>query len=438
MTLLELHRDAEIYDMGKGKRKLVTGGDIYNPLPFDGGPRARGTFVFADGIKQGNWTWLGKGEQGYAVKPNTGTVRVFPVKGHGPLDPLPKYIQISGMAPQTSEVNQIDDRNLELFINQAFTRWSLKMGPQGFKPEIVLKPGWTGTPEWQFRFELNGGLTLDGAWIMDGGIRVLKMHNPFVIDSEGTTRAVNETLVDGVVTLTADLSGLTYPITVDPTLGPLTPSKDASLLEGLPTFGFGQANTIQMGPQDAGRNKRFVIQFDISAIPVGATVTTATLALYLVNLQAGLNNATFSIFRCTRTNWDDNGSFTNNAECNWNDYLESGPTAWTTPGGDFDGGTSDGPFTLLTADIGSYINNDISTLSQDAIDNRVGLLSALSKLDVEDLDGTDRFVIFNSLENAANKPELTVVYEVGGAFNRSRIVNMGAVGPQNRSTIANA
>ena len=427
MTLIERLERAKIYDLGNGKRQLVTGGDIEHwAKPFDGGDCAPWNLLWSERVVQGNWGWMGKGTQGYLVKPSTGTVRVYPVRGD-----QTKYIQISGLADKNCTVNQIDNKNLEIYLDQEFTRWSLKMGPDGFKPEIILKSGYSGDGVFQFRFELNGGLELEGAWIMDGGTRVLKMHNPFSIDAEGTQRAVTESLADGIVTLTADLDGFVYPGIVDPTLGPIQVTRDTYLRSRNPTTGHGQEGAVFVGNEnEESRKQRGLWLWDVSAILSGATVISADMSLVVVGTRALPQN--FEMNRCTRTDWEDAGVFTPDAEANWNNYKDPN-VAWTSPGGDYETGVQDTYTATALAgqtEVISIINN-----IADAVSNRGGISSMVHKRVVE--DGVNNSTEYVSKEGAT-PPTLTVVYEeaggqevlMGGGLLNSSVLNGGGFGNQ--------
>jgi hypothetical protein len=400
-TLIKRVANGNIYSTGENTRKAVFGGDNENALPFDGGDYAPWDLVYENGVTVGNWKWLGKGTQGYLVKPSTSTVRVYPVRGD-----QTKYIEIAPIAAQPSIVNQVSAKHLELYVDKEFSRWSLSMTPQGFKPNILLKPGYSGDGTFQFRFELNN-LTLLGSKIMDGPVQVLKLHNPFLVDAEGINRAVDESLVDGVITLTADLSGLTYPILVDPTLGPDNPEKDTGLYKAAPTTGYGQAISIPLFAYPGGATvARFVMQFDLTAIPAGSTIDSSTLTLYArASLIAPV---VYTLHRCTRTDWDDNGNATLNASANWTNYLDDTPdTPWTNLGGDYST-PSDGSFTISA--LGDK-THDITTLTQDAVTNRGRILSILGKCDNEN-PGSAQQISISSLENvtAGERPRLTVEY----------------------------
>jgi hypothetical protein len=405
-VLIERYANSEVYRVNSTTKKLVMGGDIENALPFDGGGYTPWNLVFAEGTPMGNWTWLGKGTIGYLIKPSISTVRMYPVRG----DPT-KFIEIAPLAAQPSIVNQISAKSLELYVDQPNTRWSLSMTPQGFKPNILLKPGYSGDGTFQFRFELNGGLTLDGTWIMDGSTRLLKMHNPFLVDAEGINRAVDESLVDGVVTLTADLNGLTFPVLVDPTLGPVNPDMDALLYQGTPTSGWGQANNLQFF-DSTNLHIRNIVQHDASAIPPTATVTSATWEAYQLTV-GGAGDST-DILELNVYDWEDAGNNTANAEANWNNYKDPN-VAW--PGGAGALGDTDATYKASANIVGQlqWTVFTITDLVQDQVTNHGGLVNFMWKYTTE--ANTAANPGFASLEyvTASLRPKLTVVYTEAAA-----------------------
>jgi hypothetical protein len=405
-TLVKRYASSEVYQVDANTKKLVVGGDIENALPFDGGNEyVPWNLVFAEGTPVGNWTWLGKGTQGYLVKPSTSTVRVYPVRGD-----QTKYIEIAPIAAQPSIVNQVSAKSLELYVDQPNTRWSLSMTPQGFKPNILLKPGYAGDGTFQFRFELNGGLTLLGKKIMDGVTEVLVMHNPFLVDAEGINRAVDEELVDGIVTLTADLSGLDYPILVDPTLGPINPTKDTHIISSNPTAGNGQLTNLRLNNRSTSI-VRTLCSFDASAVPASAAVTSSTFELYHeLNPFGSPNGLTVDLLRMTISDWEDAGATTIGAEANWNDYKDPS-VAW--PGGAGALGDTDATDSVSTTvpGVGNWMQFTPNAMVQDAIDNQSGIFNVMVKFNSE-ASGSNNVPQFSSLESitASQRPKLTIIY----------------------------
>jgi hypothetical protein len=426
MELVERLYNAERYHIDGDSYALKMGGDIEDwALPFDGGACAPWNLLWSERVVQGNWGWLGKGTQGYAVHLNRGIARVFPVRGD-----QTKYIQISGLSDNECQVNQIDNKNLEIFADQEYTRWSLKMGPDGFKPEIVLKPGWTGDQEWQFKFELNGGLALEGKKIMDGATPVLVLRNPFVIDNNGTIFPAQESLVDGEVTITADLTGAVFPCTVDPTLGPINPNKDAWIYQATPTSGWGQNSLLQLY-NGAGGLGRIVMQADISAIPPGSIIDSSILELKSTSSSGAGRQIDF--YRLTVDDWEDDGSGTLNAECNWTNYKDGGVGGVAWPGGSGALGDTDNTYLFSANHVasGSWMSATATDMTQDALDNHSGLINIFAKLSSEAAPIVNP--IYASLENgvSADRPKWTIGYTevaaglMGGGLLNSSVLNGG-------------
>lgn len=403
-TLVERGTDYNKYQTGPNTYRLEVGGDNENALPFDGGGYQPWDLVYANGTPVGNWTWIGKGTQGYLIKPSLSIVRVYPVRGD-----QTKYIEIAPINVQPSIVNQIDNKNLEIYVDQTYSRWSLKMTPQGFKPEIVLKEGWTGTPQWQFRFELNGGLTLSGAKIMDGDTAVLKLSNPFAVDANGTVVPVQESLENGIATLTADLSGLTLPVTVDPTLGPVTADQDTWISDGAPTTGYGAYNYFILGPGSPIRRVLFLK--DISAIPSGSIISNATITIESYS-SSGAWQLETEFRRLTIADWEEAGTGTANAEANWNNYKDPN-IAW--PGGAGGNGDTDAtvvdtnPATVWT-DSNPHVFN-ITNNVQDAVTYRSGILSMLWKYSTE-TSSSYVYMIGRIFADPARRPMIAITYTV--------------------------
>jgi hypothetical protein len=397
------------FHLGGDRYRLEVESAIKYALPFDGGDYEPWKLLWSERAVVSSWNWLGKGTQGFLVKPSTGTARVYPVRGD-----QTKYIQVSGIADQACSVNQTDDRNIEMFVDRAATRWSLKMGPSGLKPEILLKPGWLGTPEWQFRFELYGGLKLEGSWIMDGAERVLKLHDAFVVDAKGNPRAASETIRDGVATITADLSGLTYPIIVDPTLGPDDPSADTRLVSAAPTTNYATSN-LALNAWNIN-NTRTLFRFDLSSIPAGSTVDSTDLQITVYSKSLAGDRA--ARFHPVTSTWLE-------AQATWNNRLTG--TAWTSAGGDFNAGVVDNVTVTNSLGVKNYV---IDNTIQDCIDNsRDDFIFKFT----DETDASNRNILFRQSEYGSDEPKLTVNYTapagedvlLGGGLISDNVINGG-------------
>jgi hypothetical protein len=123
--------------------------------------------------------------------------------------------------------------------------------------------------------------------------------------------------------------------------------------------------------REPGNAQNTIIQFDLSTIPEGSTINSATLSLSAnSNLfpDGNLGGASMDVYRVTRT-WTEN-------EVTWNS-AETG-TAWTNPGGDYVGTTG-------VRDASPYASNETT------LPNNYGVLALewdITSLVTEWLEGT--------------------------------------------------
>jgi hypothetical protein len=123
------------------------------------------------------------------------------------------------------------------------------------------------------------------------------------------------------------LTGLTLVGTARADTVVLNPTADARILSVFPTSSFSDLLSVY----NVGTNiQRTLIQFDLSSIPAGSTVTSATLTLFQgASFFSASQSVPTSVYRVTRP-WSE-------AQTTWNVAL--GGTPWTTPGGDYVGTT---------------------------------------------------------------------------------------------------
>jgi hypothetical protein len=140
----------------------------------------------------------------------------------------------------------------------------LELTPTGIKETIVLKSD--RAPE-SFSFEVKG---------MDS-LSELHLQPAWLVDANGTRRdvpiATREQGGKVYVDLTPDLTGLVYPVEIDPTVS-------ASVLEyaeidsGIPAQPYPNPSTITL---DTGRST--LIKFDLPSLPSGATVQSVIMTV---------------------------------------------------------------------------------------------------------------------------------------------------------------
>lgn len=90
-------------------------------------------------------------------------------------------------------------------------------------------------------------------------------------------------------------------------------------------------------------------------IPVGATITAATLSLYS---WGGASGRTYWAYKCTRDNWIE-------LEVTWNSYKAA--SAWTSPGGDYV--TINPVGASIVTIVSGWMNWDVLAIVQDAQTN---------------------------------------------------------------------
>jgi hypothetical protein len=79
----------------------------------------------------------------------------------------------------------------------------------------------------------------------------------------------------------------------------LTAVADTSLYEGAPSGNYGTLVRLYAGNYPDKKARRALIRFDLSRIPVGATVTKATLLLYVQSVYQGAD--TYTVHRVTKS-----------------------------------------------------------------------------------------------------------------------------------------
>src|SRR3989344_3715029 len=114
------------------------------------------------------------------------------------------------------------------------------------------------------------------------------------------------------------------------TIQPGSDGNDTYLREQLPNSNFGDVDTLNIGLSAASQKMRPVLQFNLSSITNGSTITSALLKIF-VNLSGSTSNLSTSVFRLT-SQWFEN-------ETTWNNSTVS--VAWGTAGGDFNTAEND-------------------------------------------------------------------------------------------------
>lgn len=124
----------------------------------------------------------------------------------------------------------------------------------------------------------------------------------------------------------------------------LTPVADTALFEQVPDNNLGASQSVAVGNTAAASATRSLLKFDLrSAVPVGSTVTGASLELTVVRASFLVEPATFQIHRVT-ADWGEGakgagavtgtGSPATDSEATWNARF-FGQSLWATAGGEF-------------------------------------------------------------------------------------------------------
>lgn len=115
----------------------------------------------------------------------------------------------------------------------------------------------------------------------------------------------------------------------------LRPVADTSLFESNPENNLGRSAALPVGTINRGLKSRLLLRFDIAgAVPPGATIVDATLAVKVVN--AGGVDSNFRFHRLL-VDWGEGvgtgntGAVTGSSEATWNERFGSVST-WSTPG----------------------------------------------------------------------------------------------------------
>jgi len=148
-------------------------------------------------------------------------------------------------------------------------------------------------------------------------IPVGSINRPFIFrDGNGELeeyRPVQFRRSDGYVYMTPNLTGLAYPIDIDPTFTTQPGSEGEDTQCGQPGWSeentYGSASLLIIYGATIGWN--MFIRWDLSSIPTGSVVTAATMTLYKTNTQSWRNNSDLICYEIS----DANGDWIENRVC---------------------------------------------------------------------------------------------------------------------------
>ncbi|MEM7070014.1 MAG: DUF4347 domain-containing protein, partial [Pseudomonadota bacterium] len=185
----------------------------------------------------------------------------------------------------------------------------------------------------------------------------------------------------------------------------LAPTKDTFVDQDDPNDNYGTNTTITLDSDGVGLGHGHpILQFDLSSIPAGSTVTNATLTLTSSD-NDGVNE--ISVYRLLES-WDEGAGGSD--EANWNDRVSG--TSWTTAGGHVAAGAV---ATLNSGGASGAHAWNITSLVQDWVDgtfNNLGLMLASSEASSNEVDYSSR--------EGASPPQLNITYTPA---NSSPVIN---------------
>ncbi len=186
----------------------------------------------------------------------------------------------------------------------------------------------------------------------------------------------------------------------------LNPIADTYLNREAFTTNFGTNTTFSIEGEEK-KLKRALLKFDLSSIPVGAAITSATLTLQKVG--GDIISYNVGIYRMENTtpakNWTENGA---------HNVKYDGTTQWTALGGEGDHNTSEYASTNVSSN-GSY-SWTVTSLIDDWVNNGVPNNGLMIKA-LPEQAGNQPLFDFNSREAASGKPVLTINYATAGGTN---------------------
>jgi Bacterial Ig domain/Secretion system C-terminal sorting domain/Bacterial cadherin-like domain len=180
------------------------------------------------------------------------------------------------------------------------------------------------------------------------------------------------------------------------------PLKDNWLDQRNPSRNNG-VNTSLISDGETSRAGRPTLQFNLSTITSGATITSANLRLVATAAQ---NNTAFnlSLHRLTNT-WDEGTQNNANGISNWTQRI-AGPVLWTTAGGDFNA-TAEATTSVTTTGTYNWSGGTLNTLLQNWVNGTNTNNGMLLKFVTEGTGNEAKTFASNNNGTTANRPLLT-------------------------------
>lgn len=199
-------------------------------------------------------------------------------------------------------------------------------------------------------------------------------------------------------------------IRIDPTLTVQPPAKDANIDSKHPDTPFGTDTWAEVGCY-LGDPERAIVEFDISELPSGATLNSATLSLYKCGEDSNPEGRIYWAYKLTRTDWVE-------SEATWNVYKSG--LSWGTAGGEYVTSAPSGDSSVVPFG-NAWMHWDVLAIVQDAYNN-----SKPAEFLVRDADETvfRVYTEFTTKEATGdNVPKLVVEYTTGWTGKISGVTN---------------
>ncbi len=219
------------------------------------------------------------------------------------------------------------------------------------------------------------------------------------------------------------------------------PGKDTWISSAGTSLNNGGAPDIAIGDNSAAaESRRALIKFDLSSIPAGSVVNSATLSLCEHAQQNSLTPELGAYYAIH--SWEEgtgNGAPTADG-ATWTSYDGNSLHSWGVPGGDFD---TSSPPTAVAPDISwggpAWINFSVTNLAQQWIDGTIANEGAFIKKTAENTTLNDYKTFYSSdyLADTNLRPKLVIEYvpapgtitlNIDETFNRDASPGSGSVG----------
>jgi len=180
----------------------------------------------------------------------------------------------------------------------------------------------------------------------------------------------------------------------------LYPTKDTCLEKQHPDSNKGAGDYLTLW-DNSSAIWRAILEFALSDIPAGATISSATLRLYywFYSNNDPVNKAVWA-YKLTRTNWVE-------LEATWNAYKTG--SNWTTAGGDYVTSNPAGASTTFPSSYG-WMEWNVLAIVQDAYANAIPAEFLVKfQYEIWTIDFSS-YAVFHSKEYGSLIPELVIEY----------------------------